>query len=102
MPNLEDVIQSIVERATEKTVARVMRERFPEAIRKAQEPEWGGKEYVKERFRWTDRQLTYLRSQKRIRYSQHGRRILYHIPSLKEYIAEGTVQPRNGPLAEEA
>jgi hypothetical protein len=88
---LEDRVRAVVQ--------QTMLEHVPDAIRKANEPEYAGKDYVKERFGWTDRQLTYLRNKGRVEYAQHGRRILYHVPSIKEYIEEGTVQPRNGPLA---
>lgn len=78
-----------------------IRNQIPAAIKEAREPEWASKDYVNQRFGYTDRQLTYLRNRERIRYSKRGRTILYHIPSLKEYIEEGTVQPRRGPLAEQ-
>lgn len=90
-----------VENIVAGVVRRVVEEHIPEAIQKANEPEWAQKEYVKERFGYSDRQLAYLRTRKRIRYSKRGRTIHYHIPSLKEYLEEGTVQPRNGPLAED-
>lgn len=82
-------------------VEEVMLDKIPHAMRLADEPEWAGKEYVMDRWGWSARQLTYLRSKNRVEYAQHGRRILYHIPSIKEYIEQGRVKPSNGPLAEE-
>ena len=75
--------------------------KVPDAIREAQKPKWAGKDYVKNHFGWTDRQLTYLRNKGRIEYTQHGRRILYHVPSLEKYIEEGRVKPRSGPIAKQ-
>ena len=86
--------------AVSEAVEQVLLSKVPNAIREAKKPEWARKEYVKERFGWTDRQLTYLRNQGRVEYTQHGRRILYHVPSLERYIEKGRVKPRNGPLAE--
>lgn len=90
---LEDVIESAVDER--------LSERLPEALEEAQKPEWAQKEYVKNRFGWTDRQLQYLRDNNRIEYSKRGRRILYHVPSLEEYLDKGRVRPSSGPLAED-
>lgn len=78
-----------------------LREALPEALEEAQRREWGDKEYVKDRFGYTDRQLQYLRYNHRIEYSKRGRQILYHIPSLEQYLEKGRVRPSSGPLAED-
>jgi len=92
--------QTLRETVQEAVDAR-LEARLPEALEEAQRQEWAGKEYVKERFGWTDRQLQYLRNEGRIDYSKRGRRILYHVPSLEEYLEKGRVRPSSGPLAEE-
>lgn len=78
-----------------------LQERLPEALEEANRQEWGDKEYVKDRFGYSDRQLQYLRDHDRVEYSKRGRKILYHIPSLEEYLEKGRVRPSSGPLAED-
>ena len=82
-------------------VQRVMLERVPDAIRKANQPEWLSRETVCERYDLTPRQLTYMRNKGRIQYTQHGRRILYSRESLETWIEEGRVKARSGPAAEQ-
>jgi 5-bromo-4-chloroindolyl phosphate hydrolysis protein len=81
---IETVIERVVERAMLKAV--------PNALREALAQEWMSRDQVSERYGLTARQLTYLRSQKQITYSQHGRRILYERVSIEQYIAHGRVE----------
>lgn len=103
MPDTPVIVtdEQTLREAIEEAVDARLQERLPEALEEATRQEWAGKEYVKDRFGWTDRQLQYLRDEGRIEYSKRGRRIMYHVPSLEEYLEKGRVRPKSGPLAEE-
>lgn len=92
-----DTLRTLIEEAVDSR----LRERLPEALKEAQRPEWADAEYVKRRYGYTRRQLTYLRSEGRIEYSKRGRTIRYHIPSLERYLEEGRVRPQSGPLTDD-
>lgn len=93
----EDTLQRVVKDAVEDRLRTVLPQAFEDFTRQ----EWGDKDYVEEKYGWTARQLTYLRREGRIDYSKRGQRIMYHIPSLDEYLQKGRVRPSSGPLAED-
>jgi hypothetical protein len=103
MPDTPVIVtdEQTLREAVQEAVDERLQARLGEVLEEAQKPEWADKEYVRERFGWTDRQLQYLRNEGRIDYSKRGRRILYHVPSLEEYLEKGRVRPSSGPLAEE-
>lgn len=79
------------------TVAEAVREAMlntvPAALREASAPEWLSRDEVCERYGLTPRQLTYMRTNRSVEFSQHGRRILYCRESLEEWIDNGRVTP---------
>lgn len=81
---LRDTIESVIR--------RVMLDEVSEAMRLADLPEWLSREQAKERYGLTDRQLTYLRQERRVEYSKHGRQIFYRRESMDEYFEEGKVK----------
>lgn len=85
----------------ERVVKRAMLQCVPDAIREANKPEWMDRDKVEENYSLTPRQLTYMRNNGRIEFTQHGRRILYKRESLEKWIEEGRVKARSGPAAEE-
>jgi len=89
-----------LETTVERVIERVMLDRIPDAIQEANQPDWLSRDTVCDRYDLTPRQLTYLRSNNRIEYTQHGRRILYNRASLERWIENGRVKARNGPEAE--
>ena len=86
-----------LESTVENVVQRVMLQRVPDAIREANQPEWLSRKSVCERYDLTPRQLTYMRNNGRVEYTQHGRRILYNRASLEAWIDEGRVRSRGEP-----
>jgi len=88
-----------IEDAVSDAVRRAMLQAVPEAIREATAPEWMGREEVCQRYGLTPRQLTYMRTNRNIEFTQHGRRILYNRKSLERWIDEGRVEPKNGTSA---
>ena len=75
-------------------VQETMVEQVPEAIRQANLPEWLSRPQAKERYGLTDRQLTYMRNNRSIEFSKHGRRIYYRRASLDAWFDEGRVPAR--------
>lgn len=82
-------------------VRRVMLRSVPDVLREAEKPEWMSRDQACETYGLTPRQLTYMRNNGRITYTQHGRRILYERESLEKWIEEGRVKARSGPAAEQ-
>ena len=81
-----------LESTLEKVVKRIMLNHVPEAMRKADLPEWLSREQAKDRYGLTNRQLTYLRQKRRVEYSKHGRQIFYNRESMDAYFEEGKVE----------
>ena len=69
----------------------------PDALREATAPEWLGRDEACQRYGLTPRQLTYMRTNRSIEFTQHGRRILYNRESLERWIDEGRVTPQREP-----
>ena len=88
-----------IEEAVSNAVRRTMLATVPNAIREANTPEWLGRDEVCQRYGLTPRQLTYMRGQRSIEFTQHGRRILYNRKSLERWIDEGRVESKNGTSA---
>jgi len=87
--------------AVSEAVRRAMMQTVPDALREATAPEWMGREEVCQRYSLTPRQLTYMRTQRSVEFTQHGRRILYNRESLERWIEEGRVKPKNNGASDE-
>lgn len=81
----------------EDAVEGVITTRLGDALREAQKPEWMRPEQVEQRFGLTKRQLTYMRNNGNVEYTQRGRRILYRVESIEAWIEAGRVTPKNPP-----
>jgi hypothetical protein len=90
-----------LESAVTDAVRRVMLGAVPAVLREADKPEWMSRDQVCETYGLTPRQLTYMRNNGRIEYTQHGRRILYNRESIEHWIEEGRVKARSGPAAKQ-
>ena len=85
--------------ALRETIADIVRETMisavPDAIHEAQKSKWMHRDEVRDRYGLTDRQLQYLRDNKKVTYSQRGRRIWYLRESIESYFEEGRVNARS-------
>ena len=90
-----------LESTVEDVVRRVRIGTVPDVLREAEKPEWMSRNQVCETYGLTPRQLTYMRNNGRITFTQHGRRILYSRESLEKWVEEGKVRARSGPAAEQ-
>ena len=91
--------ENMLNRAVAEAVQQAMLQTVPDALREATAPEWLGRDEVCQRYGLTPRQLTYMRGQRSIEFTQHGRRILYNRKSLERWIDEGRVESKNGTSA---
>lgn len=83
--------QTRLEKVLASVVRRELLQSAPDALREAMKSKWLHRDEVKDQYGLTDRQLQYLRDEKRVTYSQHGRRIWYLRESVEEYFEEGRV-----------
>jgi len=81
--DLRDVVADVVR--------DVMVDSVPDAIQEAQKSKWLHRKQVKDRYGLSDRQLQYLRNEKKVTFTQHGRRVWYLRESVEEYFEEGRV-----------
>ena len=79
----------------EDVVRREIVESAPDALREALKSKWLHRDQVKDKYGVTDRQLQYLRDEKKVTYSKHGRRIWYLRESVEEYFEEGRVDAKS-------
>lgn len=93
MPKPEIIVaeRGTLEDAVADIVRRVVLEDAPDALREAMKSEWMHRDQVKENYGMTDRQLQYLRDNRKVTYTQRGRRIWYLRESIEEYFEEGRV-----------
>ncbi|MAL18518.1 MAG: hypothetical protein CL670_12540 [Balneola sp.] len=84
----EEELQEMINRAVEKT----FKELLPKAIREASRKEWLNTDDVMEYLGCSRRTIQYLRDERRISFTQDGRKILYHIDDVNEYLEKGKVR----------
>jgi excisionase family DNA binding protein len=82
---LKEVVNTAVKQLLEKELPRI--------IRKAKRKEWLSTNEVMELLDCSRRTMQYLRDEGRIPYSQEGRRILYHIDDIEEYLKNNKITP---------
>ncbi|MES3629942.1 MAG: helix-turn-helix domain-containing protein [Longimonas sp.] len=97
MPHTIVTDTETIEQIIQDAVEGVLMTRVPDALREAQKPEWMRPEQVEQRFGLTKRQLTYMRNNGNVEYTQRGRRILYKVESIEAWIEAGRVTPKNPP-----
>ena len=91
----EEAIRRIVRDAVQQAV----RDALPEAVRRATRKPWLTRGEVLELTGWSVRTLAYLRQERKIAFSQEGRKILYETASLERLLQSGYVPARRGPAA---
>jgi len=98
MPQSEIIVaeRSELQTVVADVVRSVVLQDAPAALREAMKSKWMHRDDVKKNYGVTDRQLQYMRDNRKITYSQRGRRIWYLRASIEEYFEEGRVDARNG------
>lgn len=77
----------------EHTLRRVLKDELPYIIRKAKQKKWMNTNELMEFTGWSRRTIQYLRDERRIPFSQEGRRILYPTKGIEEYLEINRIDP---------
>ena len=85
--DLEQLIHQAVERAVSKKV--------PEIVREATRKEWLDTDELMEYTGWSRRTCQYLRDERKIPFSQDGRKILYPIEGIENFLEKNIIPVRN-------
>ena len=91
----EDALRRIVSDAVNTAVQNAI----PDLIRRTTRKPWLTRDEVLELTGWSVRTLAYLRQERKIAFSQEGRKILYETASLERLLESGYVPARRGPAA---
>ena len=75
-------------------VRKLIDETLPSLIRKATRKEWLTTEDLMDLTGWSRRTLQYLRDERRLPFSQEGRRILYKTEDVEAYLASNKIEAR--------
>ena len=89
----EGALRRLINEAVEDAVQHSL----PELLRRATRKPWMTREEVLELTGWSVRTLAYLRQERKIAFSQEGRKILYETASLERLLDAGYVPARRSP-----
>lgn len=84
-------LKSVVKSAVEE----LLKEELPSLLRKAKRKEWLNTNELMAFTGWSRRTIQYLRDEKRIPFSQEGKRILYPTDGIEEYLRSNQINPRD-------
>ncbi len=76
-------------------VQELFEKELPNLIRKAKRKPWLTTEELMELTGWSRRTCQYLRDERRIPFSQEGRKILYPMDGIEEYLMSNRIESRN-------
>ncbi|MBO6524169.1 MAG: helix-turn-helix domain-containing protein [Balneolaceae bacterium] len=74
-------------------VKQLLEQELPHLIRKAKRKPWLTTEELMELTGWSRRTCQYLRDERRIPFSQEGRKILYPTDGIEEYLEQNRLNP---------
>jgi hypothetical protein len=74
-------------------VKELFQEELPSLIRKAKRKPWINTEELMELTGWSRRTCQYMRDERRIPFSQEGRKILYPMDGIEEYLEGNQIDP---------
>ncbi len=75
------------------TVEGIFASELPVIIRKAKLKPWLNTDELMEYTGWSRRTIQYLRDEKRIPFTQEGRRILYPTAGIEQYLRDKLIEP---------
>lgn len=85
----KDELKEVVNNA----VKELIQQELPTLLRKAKRKEWINTNELMKLTGWSRRTVQYLRDEKRIPFSQEGRRILYPMEGIEEYLKSNQITP---------
>lgn len=74
-------------------VRELLKQELPTLIRQAKRKEWLTTDDLMELTGWSRRTCQYLRDERRIPFTQEGRKILYKTTEIEAYLAENRIEP---------
>ncbi|WP_421773055.1 helix-turn-helix domain-containing protein [Gracilimonas sp.] len=74
-------------------VKDLFQKELPELLRKAKRKPWMNTEELIDLTGWSRRTIQYLRDERRIPFSQEGRKILYKTDEIEEYLNDNKIDP---------
>lgn len=84
-----------MEATVKRAVVELFEKELPSIIRKANRKDWINTNELMELTGWSRRTIQYLRDEKRIPFSQEGKRILYPTNGIEEYLRSNQINPRD-------
>lgn len=84
-----------LEATVKQAVNDLLQNELPDLLRKAKRKEWINTNELMELTGWSRRTIQYLRDEKRIPFSQEGKRILYPTDGIEEYLRKNQISPRD-------
>lgn len=93
--NLEDHIKEAVAEVVDERFEAVLLRVLPEAIRRATEPEYLGREEAANRLNISTRALDYRLKERRLPHVKRGRRVLIPTSALRDYMDEAEIPARS-------
>lgn len=85
--------EEVLEKTVRNTVESILSEELPVIIRKAKLKPWMNTNELMEFTGWSRRTIQYLRDEKRIPFSQEGRKILYPTAGIELHLRENLIDP---------
>lgn len=82
-----------LQEAVNQAVETILIQKLPSLIRRSTRKNWLTTEDLIELTGWSRRTIQYLRDQRRIPFSQEGRRILYPTDGIEEYLRSNQIEP---------
>lgn len=83
--------QVVLHNVSRKELDKIIESKVREGIERAMQPEWVDKHDAMDLLGISESTLQRLRDRKAIKYSQDGRRIMYHRQSLLDYLERNAV-----------
>ena len=88
------IAEGEIEDILKKTIEKAVRDSYSDLEKIILSNQYYTKEEVIEMTGWSERTLQNLRDTKQIAYSQHGRKILYPVTGILDFLDRNTVKPK--------
>lgn len=75
-------------------IRKILKEEIPKLLKNLGKKEWLTKKELMELTGWSSRTVQYMRDEKRIPFSQHGRKILYPRQGIIDFLEAHYIAPR--------
>lgn len=87
LPTKEEISEAVRE-----AVLDLMKQELPSLLRKAKRKPWMNTNELMELTGWSRRKIQYLRDERKIPFTQQGKRILYNTDEVEEYFRKHKIR----------